>query len=171
MGLRLHEAKSVNTNNSGNVYSRSEDTSSELSGEHYSLSSLQISIASWEAEYDSWNPLFVDPSTDRWHLSRCSVLCKKIEDSIFDPPSSPSPPLLLPTMLLSLIHDTHICLKNIEPHHFEGRKKKKNKRASYSIGQYYSLPFPIAYYKMEPNKLYKRRAWDNYRRHQYLRVL
>ncbi len=78
-------------------------------------------------------------TTDRWGLPRCSILYKKTEDSISDPPPLPDTPL-------SLTHDTQTCFKNTEPHQSGGVKEKKGEGASYSTDNIipHSLRSPIA---------------------------
>lgn len=39
-------------------------------------------------------------------------------------------------MLFSSIHHTFICFKNIEPHHFDEKKEKKNKKTSYNTNNF-----------------------------------
>jgi len=88
-----------------------------------------------------------DSHTDRWRLSRCSILHEKTEDSISDPP----PPLL--DTLLSSTHDTQTCFKNIEPYHPFGDEEQGDKGASCSTDDIiqYSLRSPIALLTPEPS--------------------
>jgi len=88
-----------------------------------------------------------DPSTDRWRPSRSFILRRKIEDPIFHSSSS------LPDTLLSSTHDTQTCLKNIEPHHPDGREEQGNKGASCKTGVIIpnSLRSPIVLPAPEPS--------------------
>ena len=156
--LKLDDVKNVNTDSSSsNVYFKNNDLIFESNKKNYFFNSLWISVANSEVEYDSWIFLFADFSTDKWHLSKCFVFCKKIKDFMLDFFS-------FSIMSFSSINNTHIYFQNIEPHHSDEKKNKLQYR------QFYFLFCLIVYCKMKLNEFYKNRFRNNHQHSKFFQA-